>query len=405
MNKHPKEKIRAFDSTSGWDPVTKSGLNGKALMIDKDDIPTYKSISSVIPKKELKCDTKISLSFLAQSITIQAIVIYIGLEIPLTLGMIPVWILYSLLSGTTAMGLWVIAHECGHGAFSKNRILETFVGYSLHSILLVPYFSWQHSHAVHHAYTNHITNGETHVPLVIGGDGIYEESGGEKEIAIAHKLGKKRYGIFQLFLHLFIGWPAYLLAGKTGGPKYGNSNHFWPSAPFSQLLWNKKWERKVWISDWGICAMLFTLYYWSVHNGLAEVAGIYIGPLLVVNIWLVVYTWLHHTDTDVPHLPDSNFSYLRGAFLSIDRPYGRIIDFLHHKIGSTHVVHHVAPWMPHYHAGKATISIKNTFPKVYLYNPTPIHKALWHVATNCIAVTLQERSDQYIWKQPWSKRK
>ena len=28
----------------------------------------------------------------------------------------------------------------------------------------MPYFSWQRSHAVHHNRTNHITEGETHVP-------------------------------------------------------------------------------------------------------------------------------------------------------------------------------------------------------------------------------------------------
>ena len=75
------------------------------------------------------------------------------------------------------MGLWVLAHECGHGAFSDNRKLETLVGYCLHSFLLVPYFSWQRSHAVHHAFTNNITDGETHVPVVISGDGTSEKKG------------------------------------------------------------------------------------------------------------------------------------------------------------------------------------------------------------------------------------
>jgi len=47
--------------------------------------------------------------------------------------------------------------------------------------------------------------------------------------------------------------------------------------------------------------------------------------------------------------------YTKGAFLTIDRPYGAVFDFLHHRIGSTHVAHHVAgssrsfpprAWMP-----------------------------------------------------------
>ena len=34
---------------------------------------------------------------------------------------------------------------------------------------LVPYFSWQRTHAIHHANTNHITDGETHVPPIFEG--------------------------------------------------------------------------------------------------------------------------------------------------------------------------------------------------------------------------------------------
>jgi hypothetical protein len=33
----------------------------------------------------------------------------------------------------------------------------------------------------------------------------------------------------------------------------------------------------------------------------------------VVNCWLIVYTWLQHTDVDVPHLAADQFSYMRGV--------------------------------------------------------------------------------------------
>ena len=33
-----------------------------------------------------------------------------------------VWLpLYSAVQGTCAVGLWVLGHECGHGAFAKQR--------------------------------------------------------------------------------------------------------------------------------------------------------------------------------------------------------------------------------------------------------------------------------------------
>ena len=376
-----------------------SGLNGKALDISLEDIPSRKEVRDAMPKHCFTRQTNRSLFYLSRTVFIQIFVVLIGLYIPLTKGMIPIWILYAILSGTTSMGLWVLAHECGHGAFSDNRKLETLVGYCLHSFLLVPYFSWQRSHAVHHAFTNHITDGETHVPVVISGDGKSEKMGGESEMESSLFFGKILYGFNQLFLHLILGWPAYLLLGKTGGPRYGTSNHFWPTAPFSKKLWPSVWARKVWISDWGIAFMLFLLAFWSLIYGLNSMISLYLGPLIVVNIWLVIYTWLHHTDTDVPHLSGSDFSFMRGAFLSIDRPYGKILNFLHHHIGSTHVIHHIAPSVPHYHAKEATRAIKEAFPKIYLFNPTPIHRALWMIASNCVAVKAEKGSFRYLWQK------
>lgn len=91
-----------------------------------------------------------------------------------------------------------------------RQVLQDTVGYVLHSLLLVPYFSWQRSHAVHHSKTNHLTEGETHVPYVAG-DGKAEGSTARRAT-----LGAPIYGIVRLITHLGFGWPAYLLSGATG---------------------------------------------------------------------------------------------------------------------------------------------------------------------------------------------
>ena len=62
------------------------------------------------------------------------------------------------------MGMWIVAHECGHRAFSDDTTLQDTIGYLFHTALLVPYFSWQRSHAVHHARVNHMSEGESFVP-------------------------------------------------------------------------------------------------------------------------------------------------------------------------------------------------------------------------------------------------
>jgi omega-6 fatty acid desaturase (delta-12 desaturase) len=109
----------------------------------------------------------------------------------------------------------------------------------------------------------------------------------------------------------------------------------------------------------------------------------------------------------VPHLGNDDFTYMRGAFHTIDRPYPKLIDWLHHRIGSTHVAHHIDCTIPHYHARAATDAIAAAFPEVYLHEPTPIHKALWRIAKDCIAVKQRSADDSryvFVPLAQWAKQ-
>ena len=211
---------------------------------------------------------------------------------------------------------------------------------------------------------------------MVGATPGVENEGGEGELENAKKFGKGPWGALQLLLHLGIGWPAYLLWGATGGPKYGTSNHFVPVKPFNTNLWPASWPTKVWRSDVGIVLMTAILACVGKLIGGRKLTMLYFAPYCFTNAWLVLYTWLQHTDVDVPHLTNDEFSYMRGAFLTIDRPYGPVFDWFHHQIGSTHVAHHIDCTIPHYHAREATDAIAAALPKAYLYDPTPVHIAL-----------------------------
>lgn len=80
-------------------------------------------------------------------------IVYVGL-----------WALYGCIAGLFGMGIWVIAHECGHQAFSESKTLNNAVGWVLHSACGVPYHSWRISHAKHHASTGHMTQDQAFVP-------------------------------------------------------------------------------------------------------------------------------------------------------------------------------------------------------------------------------------------------
>jgi len=256
----------------------------------------------------------------------------------------------------------------------------------------VPYFSWQRSHAVHHSRTNHLTEGETHVPYVKG------EIKGDLNLKAKASMGEGPFAILQLVTHLVFGWPAYLLTGATGGSARGVTNHFLPNVNTGDLeLFPGSWKKKVYYSDIGVFAFVGVLAAWIANCGWAPFVALYLGPYLFVNFWLVLYTWLQHTDVDVQHLEASEWSYIKGAFLTIDRPYGPVFDFLHHRIGSTHVAHHVECAIPHYKAVKATEALKTEFPDYYLYDPTPIWAALMRVATKCVAVEKRGEGRDKMW--------
>lgn len=343
--------------------------------------PTRAELRAIIPDRCRSPDPLRSVAHLAASGALLVIVVAAGLQVPMSWAWLPVWLGYSVTAGTVATGLWVIAHECGHGAFGRSRRVQNVIGFVLHSLLLVPYFSWQRSHAVHHARTNHLDEGETHVP------DRADSVAARRATRLRSRLGPDAFALATITSRLLFGWPTYLLTGATGGPGRGRSNHFWPRAPFESDLFPPRWHRRVNLSLAGVAATLGLLAAWAVAAGsVMPVLALYAGPYLVVNAWLVTYTWLHHTDVDIPHFDDDEWTWTLGALQTVDRPYGRMIDALHHGIGSTHVAHHVDPTVPHYHGRIVTSALRRELPQWYRFDDTPVAKALWRSARDCVAV-------------------
>lgn len=340
-------------------------------------LPTTAEVKAAIPSECFDRSFAKSLPYAIMSVTLTVGLGLLAWQfIPLTVAWTPLWIAYAYVNGTVATGVWVIAHECGHRGFAKGTRAQDALGFVLHSSLLVPYFSWQRSHAVHHGKTNHVIEGETHVPK------RNDTAHGQRTLRIRNRLGRHIHGAWTIVSRLSFGWVLYLLIGATGGADRGLTNHF---VPTSKSLFPDRWKKKVYLSSLGVLTTIGLLVWWAIATSPWLVLAVYVGPLLVTNAWLVLYTWLQHTDDDIPHYGE-DWTFVRGAFCSVDRPYGPIADFLHHRIGSTHVAHHLDAKIPHYNARQATEAIKTAFPHLYRYNPKPVRRALWDVANQCHVV-------------------
>jgi omega-6 fatty acid desaturase (delta-12 desaturase) len=237
---------------------------------------------------------------------------------------------------------------------------------------------------VHHAHCNHLEGGETHVPPRV------ESSMGRLLMAFKRRLGTVLFGSLALVNHLLLGWPLYLFFGVAGGSDYGApTSHFWPGAPFRnghRQLFPDSFRRSMLRSNLGVIVMLVILVLAAVHWSPERVLCVYGLPYLVINAWLVGYTWLQHTDLDIPHFASGDWTWAKGALQTVDRPYGPLLNFLHHGIGSTHVCHHINPRIPHDNAWRGTALLRQQFPHLVRQDSTPIHQALWRVATRCSVV-------------------
>ena len=62
----------------------------------------------------------------------------------------------SVPAGAFLVRLFLIKHDCGHGAFFRRRIFNDWVGRVIGVLTLTPYDVWRRKHAIHHATSGNL---------------------------------------------------------------------------------------------------------------------------------------------------------------------------------------------------------------------------------------------------------
>jgi omega-6 fatty acid desaturase (delta-12 desaturase) len=65
-------------------------------------------------------------------------------------------LLLAVPAGALLLRLFLIQHDCGHGAFFRRRAANDWTGRVLGVLTLTPYDYWRRSHAIHHAGTGNL---------------------------------------------------------------------------------------------------------------------------------------------------------------------------------------------------------------------------------------------------------
>ena len=111
--------------------------------------------------------------------------------------------LYLLLAVPAAgflVRLFMIQHDCGHGAFFRHRLANDWVGRVIGVLTLTPYDFWRRTHALHHASSGNLER---------RGMGDIDMLTVDEYLSLS-RWGKLRYRLYRHPLVMFGLGPAYL---------------------------------------------------------------------------------------------------------------------------------------------------------------------------------------------------
>lgn len=305
------------------------------------------------------------------------------------------WCLYWIFQSLVGAGIFCLGHDAGHSSLFESNMINNTIGFLCHSYLCLPYFSWRATHHAHHKATGSMERDENYVPYTRTKFSLPTEA---KATAFDYAEVFEEtplYLIFRLFIMQAFGWWIYLSRNTMGCPSHPpGTSHFDPRS----TLFKEGQRASVILSNVGIASMILILYC----AGRDFVLWLYLPPFLLVNHWIVMFTYLHHSDPTIPHYRKGQWTFLRGAAATVDRPllgwFGR---FFFHNISHDHVAHHFFLRAPFYNGPQITSRIKKVLGEDYNYDSTPSFYALYRSFTQCLFV--EEEGDIIFYKNKEGK--
>lgn len=296
-------------------------------------LPTVDEFRRAIPAHCFERSLVRSLRYLVQD---YAILISLYLAVPYFehyAGLAGLFVWYCLM-GVFGFALFVVGHDCLHGSFSEHQWLNDVLGHIAFAPILSPYFPWQKSHKLHHAFTNHLEKDKGH-------------PWNQEKHWVTWPAWMKYFNAFPL--SGWIKWmPVYTIFG------YSDGSHFWPWS----RLFQRNEERVKCVVSGILCAICAYIAFVVCGRDAFVFFKYYIVPLSFFGLMLVIVTYLQHTDAHAEIYEADEWSFVRGQTQTIDRTYGFGLDIAMHNITDAHVVHHFFNKIPHYHLVEATAGIK-----------------------------------------------
>ena len=260
--------------------------------------------------------------------------------------LIPLWFFH----GQALVGLFVLAHDCGHHSFSKIPWINTVCGHLAFAPLANGFESWKETHNHHHAHTQ--------------------------------KKGQE------------IDWSSWLLTEEDFKKTSWNINFFTRlgyALPFGILFWVYINAFRRAFSESTLKTKLSNLFMWLImfviYGGLCWKFGLsgmlkYHGiPAFVAMITGYILLIIQHANHETKWFTEESWTPVKGQLeATFDVRFPRLFEWLWLDI-NIHIPHHMAPRIPWYHLREASAAIKHKYPKVYQERKFSLKELDWMIKT------------------------
>ena len=232
----------------------------------------------------------------------------------------------ALANAAFLVRLFMIQHDCGHGAFFKNRRLGDWLGRFLGVLTLTPYDVWRKTHSIHHATTGNLDKrGVGDLPTLT-----------VREYREKNWAGRAWYRLVRnpLFLFGVVPFYTFFLQNRLPVGLMRSGSRYWISALATNVVIGSALTAIGLLGGWNVLLFVFlpTMY-------LAASAGMW---LFYVQHQFEDTFWDNEEDWDVHDAAFNGSSHY-------DLP--AILRWVTANIG-VHHVHHLASRIPFYRLGE-----------------------------------------------------
>ena len=268
------------------------------------------------------------------------------------------------------MRLFIIQHDCGHGAFFRNTRAADITGFILGVLTLTPYHYWKKTHAIHHATSGNLEH---------RGFGDINTLTVEEYLKLT-RFERFKYRVYRNPLVLFgIGAVAHFVIV-----------HRIPT------IIPREWRRERRSIVWTDVALVALVVGAGLVFGFREVALVHL-PLLLLSCSMGVWMfYVQHQFEPTYWEHDERWQYETAALQgSSFYKLPRVLHWLTGNIGYHHI-HHLNARIPNY-----------KLPEVFdrhaeLQNVTQL--TLWQ-SLRCVTLTLWDEREQKLVPFSWLRRR